>query len=71
MEPTTRQPADIWARFRGKEKSLEELAKEQGYEPPSSVKDLYADVMPEHETPEMLNAAIEGWRDEDRRRANA
>lgn len=70
MDPITENPADIWKRFRD-EKTVEQLALEQGWRPMGSIKELYADVMPEDETPEMLNAAIERWRDEDRRRVGA
>lgn len=70
MDPLLeKNPTEFWKRFRC-EKSLEELAIEQGTKIPATFDGYFADIMPPEETPEMLNAKIEEWRDEDRRRTN-
>lgn len=67
MEPTTENPADIWKRFRGGEKSVEELAAEQGYRPPAPGEWPFEGLFESEEEASEFRVTVDRWREEDRR----
>lgn len=66
MEPTTENTTDFWKKFRTGQKSLEQLAEEQGYRPPQSG-DLPIVGFMDDEEWEAFTSTIRRWRDESSR----
>lgn len=70
MEPETENPAVVWKKFRTGQKSIEELAAEQGYSPPPSGEWPFEGLFESEEEATEFRATINCWRDEDRQRTN-